>query len=720
MNKTVNINLAGIFFHIDEDAYLKLQRYLEAIKRSFTDSQGQSEIISDIEARIAELFTDRVENDKQVIRIKEVDDVISIMGQPEDYLVDDEIFEDEPQTTYRKKVSPSRKFFRDTDNSYIGGVSSGIGHYFGVDSIWIRLAWIILFSAAGTGVLLYILLWILVPEAKTTAEKIMMTGEPVNISNIEKKIKDGFDNVSETVTDVAKNVGDSVSGAAKNVSDAAKNVDFQKQGNKIKSSSKTFFDTIGEIIMFFFKVFAKFIGVLLIFIGAVSLIALIIGLLSLGVVDIIHIPGLDLLEIANAGNTPIWLVSLLTFFSIGIPFFFLFYLGLKILINNLKSIGSAAKFTLLGVWLISIIGLTVIGIRQASEHAFNEPVIEKQELNFSANDTLNIKMVNSDRISSDFYRSDNFKLKHDESGNKMIYSSDIRIIVRSTIDSLATISIEKSADGRDYDKAIERAKNINYNYTFNDNALLLDSYLTTKPENKFSNQEVVIFLYLPEGMVITFNKSTKDFLNYRKYNGNIISSKDAGKLLKITENGRICLDCPLENDDPEVRKLAVKKLTNQSDIFDIAKNDKDSEIRKNALEKLTSQHNIFYIAKNDEDSGIRLLAAEKMTSQHNLYQIAKNDKDPEVRKLAVEKITSQHNLNYIAKNDNETEIRMLAVGKITSQHNLSYIAKNDSEPDVRKLAVKKITSKNTLNYIIKNDTDSEVKKLAEDIISNLK
>ena len=98
MNKTVNINLAGIFFHIDEDAYLKLQRYLEAIKRSLTNSQGQSEIIADIEARIAELFNERIKNNKQVIRINEVDEVISIMGQPEDYQVDEEIFEDDNTT----------------------------------------------------------------------------------------------------------------------------------------------------------------------------------------------------------------------------------------------------------------------------------------------------------------------------------------------------------------------------------------------------------------------------------------------------------------------------------------------------------------------------------------------------------------------------------------------------------------------------------------------
>ncbi|SFZ93014.1 Phage shock protein PspC (stress-responsive transcriptional regulator) [Flaviramulus basaltis] len=562
MNKTVNINLAGIFFHIDEDAYLKLQRYLEAIKRSFTDSQGRSEIIADIEARIAELFSERVQNDKQVIRIKEVDEVISIMGQPEDYLVDDEIFEDEPKTSYSKKStssSASKKLFRDTDNSYIGGVSSGLAHYFGIDTIWIRLAWILLIFGAGTGILLYILLWILVPEAKTTAEKIMMTGDPVNITNIEKKIKDGFDNVS----DVAKNVTDSVGSAAKNVTDsvsnAAKNIDFQKQSNKIKSSSKTFFDTVGEIFMFFLKVFAKFIGIILIIVGASALIGLIIGLFSLGVADIIHIPGLDMVEIANAGNTPIWLVSLLSFFAIGIPFFFLFYLGLKILINNLKSIGNIAKFTLLGLWLISLISLIVVGIRQASEFAYDESYIVKTELPITATDTLTIRMVSNDNFSNNFYRNNHgFKLAHDDDGNKIIYSSDVDIRVKSTTDSIATISIEKSADGRSYEIARERAKNINYNFNLRDNILLLDSYLTTNLENKFSDQEVDVVLYIPENTIVYFNNSTKDYLHYKQFEGNIISREDTNHYVKILFDDAECLDCPEEDFEVKVNTPGLK------------------------------------------------------------------------------------------------------------------------------------------------------------------
>ncbi|WP_298338601.1 PspC domain-containing protein [uncultured Algibacter sp.] len=583
MNKTVNINLAGIFFHIDEDAYLKLQRYLEAIKRSFTDSQGRSEIIADIEARIAELFNERVQNDKQVIRIKEVDEVISIMGQPEDYLVDDEIFEDEPKTSYRSsKSASSRKLFRDTDNSYIGGVSSGLSHYFGIDTIWIRLAWILLIFGAGTGILLYILLWVLVPEAKTTAEKLTMTGEPVNISNIEKKIKDGFDTVTETVGDVAKNVSDSVS-------NAAKNIDVKKTGNSIKSSSRTFFDTIGDVIMFFFKVFAKFIGAILIIAGAAALIGLIIGLFSLGVADIIHIPGLDMVELVNAGETPIWLVSLLAFFAFGIPFFFLFYLGLKILINNLKSIGNVAKFTLLGLWLASIIALVVVGVRQASEHAFEESYTSKTELPITANDTLDIKMVNSDNFNTDRHRHNRFKLAYNENGDKVLYSSDIDIIVKSTTDSLAKIGIRKRADASNYEKAIERAKNIDYGFELRGKTLLLNSYLTTNPDNKFSDQEVDVILYLPENSIAYFNNSTRNYLHYRTYDGNIVSRDKTNHYLKIGYDEAECLDCPEEDFDVTVD---TPNLKINDDGVEIQSDDVHLKIDKNGIKAEAEDVNV--------------------------------------------------------------------------------------------------------------------------------
>ncbi|TYB77101.1 PspC domain-containing protein [Bizionia myxarmorum] len=545
MNKTVNINLAGIFFHIDEDAYLKLQRYLEAIKRSFTDSQGRSEIIADIEARIAELFSERVTHDKQVIGNKEVEDVITIMGQPEDYLVDDEIFEDEPHNYNKQKSGPSKKLFRDTENSYIGGVSAGLGHYFGIETVWIRLLWIVLIFGAGTGVLLYILLWILVPEAKTTADKLTMTGEPVNISNIEKKIKDSFDNVS----DVAKNVGESLTGTAKSVSDsvsgAARNVNFQKHGNSIKSSSQSFFDAIGSIIMFFLKVVAKFVAILLIIVGASALIGLLIGLFSVGIADVVHIPGLEIVDAANASNTPIWLVSLLAFLAVGIPFFFVFYLGLKILINNLKSIGNIAKFTLLGLWLISIISLSVIGINQATQHAFDASVSKKETLNITANDTLTVQMAENLTYNKNYRRSGNSsKITYDANNEKIIYSRDIRLIVKSTRDSLAYITVEKQADGSNFLIAKNRAEKINYGYEINGNTLTLDPFLTTDIKNKFSDQEVEIILHLPVGSTLFADSNTYEFHRNSDYYNDILENGMEEHYLEIISDGVICKDCP--------------------------------------------------------------------------------------------------------------------------------------------------------------------------------
>lgn len=522
MNKTVNINLAGVFFHIDEDAYLKLQRYLDAIKRSFTDSQGRSEIIADIEARISELFSERVKHDKQVIGIKEVDEIITIMGQPEDYLVDDEIFEDEPSPR-TDSFRTIKKLFRDTDNSYIGGVSSGLGHYLGIDAIWVRLLWILLtLGSGGTFILVYILFWILVPEAVTTSEKLIMTGEPVNISNIEKKIKKGFDEVSETV----------------------KNVDYQKYGQKVKSSSQTFFDTIGNVIMFFLKLFAKFIGVILILIGAAIIFSTLVALLSFGVASV-SLPWMDYPEALLTSGIPGWIGAFLIFLFVSIPAFFILYLGLKILINNLKSIGNIAKFSLLGLWLLSIILMIVIGVKQSTEFAMDSTVSKKHELVYNTSDTLNISMVTSklttNRDSNNRFHG--FEIRFDENDKKLIYSREVQLNVRSTKDSLPYLIVEKTSKGKDFLLAKERANSIEYNFTLNENNLLLDNFLLTDYENKYRDQNVDLFLYLPEGTYAEFDSSTRSYLRHYTSSDNIVEDDHANHTLLIKDDEVDCLDC---------------------------------------------------------------------------------------------------------------------------------------------------------------------------------
>jgi len=331
------------------------------------------------------------------------------------------------------------------------------------------------------------------------------------------------------------------------VADKVKQKDFSKVGDKVQSTSRSFFDALGNIIMFFFKILAKFIGIILMIVGASTLIALIIALFSAGVADIIHIPGVDFINAANTSNVPIWLVSLLTLLAVGIPFFFIFLLGLKILVNNLKSIGNVAKFTLLGLWLISIITLGVLTIKEFSEHAIETSVIEKTEHNIVVNDTLNIKMLGNDMYSKsrsgNLYRRHDFKIVHDNNDQKRIYSSDVIMYFRSTKDSVASISIEKNAQGKSYQDAKLRATNIDYNYTFNNNELVFDSYLLTDFKNKFRDQEIEIIVYLPEGIIIDLDNNTKSFLSHYTSNKNIITYGDSNHHLKIEENDAICLDC---------------------------------------------------------------------------------------------------------------------------------------------------------------------------------
>ena len=142
MNKTVNINLGGMFFHIDEDAYQKLTRYFEAIRRSLSKSSGQEEIIKDIEMRVSELLNEKQKSDKHVVGLKDVDEVIAVMGQPEDYIIEEETNASGKFNDYSTRAT--KKLYRDKEKGMIGGVATGLGHYFGIDAVWLKIMFLII------------------------------------------------------------------------------------------------------------------------------------------------------------------------------------------------------------------------------------------------------------------------------------------------------------------------------------------------------------------------------------------------------------------------------------------------------------------------------------------------------------------------------------------------------------------------------------------------
>ena len=532
MNKTVSINLAGIFFHIDEDAYQNLKNYFKAIKKSLQNSEGESEILADIEGRVSELFSERIKSSQHVISNKEVDEIISIMGQPEDYKIDEALFEESPEQ--EKSDIHKRRLFRDSDGAYVGGVSAGLGHYFGIDPLLIRLVWVLLIFGAGMGPLLYVILWILIPAAKTTAEKLAMMGKPVTISNIEKKVQEEFENVKASLERVKNSVN----------SDKINDL-----GSTIQSKSRSFFETLCDIAMFLFKLFFKAIGLLFIVVSISALIGFFISLLTVGIADAVHFPGLDFADLVNSSTLPLWLVSILALLIAGIPIVFLLLLGLRMVSSRTPQLNRYTKLALLGVWIIVLITLITLSLKLASDYRINASVTEQSELPVTSQDTLFLEMKGNPLYSKYLYRDNDLEIIYDAQNTKRIYGSNVRLIVRSTKDSIGSISVEKIALGSDYFNAKNRAEKLEYDYVFKNNTLFLNGFFLTDIDNKYRGQNVEVILTLPIGSVLFPDDNTYSYhRNTSKYN-DILDNGNEEHYMKVNHKSMRCLDCSNLNKD---------------------------------------------------------------------------------------------------------------------------------------------------------------------------
>ncbi|UAM99682.1 PspC domain-containing protein [Polaribacter litorisediminis] len=568
MNKTININLGGFFFHIDEVAYQKLNRYLASISRSLSDDpQGKNEIIADIEARISELLSEKITDARQVVNAADIEDIITIMGQPEDYAEAEESY-NEPAYSYKRNKASSKKLFRDGDDKFLGGVCSGIGHYFNIDVIWIRLAFIVLLFS-GFSPLIYIILWILLPEATTTAEKLQMEGEPVNIDNIEKKIREEFHNVSENVSEFANQASDTFKKGADKI-----NKSFSAKTKKNNGISD-FVDTLGKIILAIFRVIGKFIGILIIFISAAVILSLIIGGFSVGSLEWLHVDGefLNYPPFFYDATLPIWLLTLCVFLLIGIPFLILFILGLRILSSNVQKMNKPTRLTLSGVWIISLLVIIFTAIDFGSSHAVRGQSVEKQALNIVANDTLTLKMVNDDTL---YYRQNIRRSTYREevtiNDEKMVYASNIKVDVRKSTSNESSIVIQKISRGRNKNKANLNTKKIKYKYQLEDHTIVLDAFFLSDYNNLWKEEVINITLYIPENVVIYFDDSTKNFLYHIDNTTDIYDQDMANHHFIMTERTLKCTDCVGsndENDDDENKKVEAGDTENTTSASEI-------------------------------------------------------------------------------------------------------------------------------------------------------
>lgn len=202
MKKTLTVNLGGTVFHIDEDAYRLLDNYLSNLKIHFRKEAGADEIIDDIERRISELFAEKLTAGSQVITITDVEEVIARMGKPEDMEAEND---SEPSVGNVTRTTIHRRLYRNPDDKLLGGVISGMAAYLGWDVTLLRLLLlVVLICGVGTLIPVYIVCWLVIPEARTAAEKLSMRGEAVTVENIGKTVTDGFEKVANGVNDYMK------------------------------------------------------------------------------------------------------------------------------------------------------------------------------------------------------------------------------------------------------------------------------------------------------------------------------------------------------------------------------------------------------------------------------------------------------------------------------------------------------------------------------------
>ena len=536
MNKTVTINLSGIVFHIDENAYELLKKYLEKLKAHFSTTQGKEEIIADIESRLAEMFTERNADVNKVIMAADVNVVIEAMGKPEELPGNEE--EDQKSSTKSDQTvyfeANRKRFFRNPDDKVLGGVCSGISAYFDIDPIWLRLAFAFSLIFAGTGLLLYIILWFIIPEAKTTSDKLQMRAERVNVATIEKNVREEMENL--------KKRGEVLAGE----------LTSDNMNRRVRSSTQKVGDFIGDIVRALGKFIAGVFGIVITIISIAVLVGLTIAIFS----------GVGLFSFAVPHeitamvltNSQLWWLVFGGILAIGIPFTLLLLNGLKILFKvklNLRMIGAVMA----GLWLVGIAICVLTGVRIASEYQ-RSATIKQSSM---------VTNMPGNRI---FLQSTPEYVDYDFRNDEIVRFGDLFILddnADSVVNRVVDLDIEQSENdstyiiitrysrGRTYDEAKDLAEAISYNYVVKDSALMLPEQFNISTTSKYRGQHIKVLLKVPVGKSVVLDKSLDGMLSDVS---NVTDTWDwdmLGHEWKMTKDGLECNQCPgiSDKDDNE-------------------------------------------------------------------------------------------------------------------------------------------------------------------------
>ncbi|MBL8030643.1 MAG: DUF2807 domain-containing protein [Candidatus Doudnabacteria bacterium] len=387
MKKTINISLGGYSYTVEEDAYEKLEDYINQLKKHFASYADSIEIVSDIESRLAEQLNLNAKGPK-IVNLSAVEELIASMGNPEQ-------FEDSENSSAsgQEKQSSSftgKKMFRNPDDVVLAGVSSGIAAYFGIDAVWIRILFVLLALGSGFGVLLYIVFWIALPEAKTGTEKIQMRGEPVNLKNVEAAVKERVEEFKKKDKSKAKQIL------------AAPFLILGK-----------IFHTIGIILKNVFPSLGRLLGALFSLAGGIIIASLFF--ITLNLLLNTNSPYLDF-PFKSLATGAIYFVAVISaFLALLVPAIFLLLFGISL--ASLKpAFGKTLSLLLFGLFIVSasIFGSTAFNMAPEIEQAY-------QDSHYSAQETKEFNLKDFSIIES----SDNFEIT-------VLPSTEYKIIAKGT------------------------------------------------------------------------------------------------------------------------------------------------------------------------------------------------------------------------------------------------------------------------------------------------
>ncbi|MBI5217688.1 MAG: PspC domain-containing protein [Bacteroidia bacterium] len=500
MKKTVTINISGIIFNIDEDAYEILQNYLNDITNRFSNAEEDKEIITDIEARIAELFNQKVNELKQVITIDDVAEMIAIMGNPQDFGGDDNARKEEASYAKHEKSEKnwrSKRIYRDPDNRVLGGVCSGLAAYFNIDPVFVRILMVITFFAFGP--LLYIILWIAIPKARTTTQKLEMKGKKVNISNIEQNIREEFEEVKQNF----KNMKDS----------------------RAYRESESFIEKLGHLFVVvlssLLKIFVVFFGIILIIIG----LGLLFGFLSsfiFGISDFsIGDGSITFSQMMNlffeSQDSTMFLICLIL--VIAIPIIAIIYGGVK-LVFKIRTGNKIIGITVTALWLISAIYLLIFGLSEAKNFKVKDVKSQTYAFCDSTANILTLKASETDNSIDETDRHGHHKFEESNikvvNGNPVITGSPKLTIVKSDT-SCFLIIVKKYSRGKNQKQAKDNASEIKYEFKLPLKAdsmrtTIFNSFFELSKDAKWRNPDVDIIVKVPVGKMVYIDKNMEPLL----------------------------------------------------------------------------------------------------------------------------------------------------------------------------------------------------------------